>query len=58
VSDSEAEIIISCLLIDEEEKQKRKRKRVWIHNICKKRMDSFFPDLIEDRREMLSSTFV
>jgi hypothetical protein len=48
-----AEIILSCLLIDEEEKQKRKRKRVWVHNICKKRMDcgeyhALFPDLIED----------
>jgi hypothetical protein len=53
MSDSEVEIIISCLLIDEEGKQKTKRKRVWVHNICKKTTDcgeyhSNFPDLIVD----------
>jgi hypothetical protein len=50
--ESEAEIIISCLLTDgEEKKQKKKCKRLWVHNICKKRMDfgeyhALFPDLI------------
>jgi hypothetical protein len=40
MSDSEAEIIITCLLIDEEgKKQKKNRKRLWVRNICKKRTD-------------------
>jgi hypothetical protein len=41
MSGSEADIIISCLLIDEEgKKQKEERKRLWVHNIFKKRTDS------------------
>ena len=41
--ESETEIIIGWLLIDEEGKKqtkKKKRKRLWVHNLCKKRTDS------------------
>jgi predicted ATP-binding protein involved in virulence len=54
MSDSEAEIIISCMLIDEEEKkQKKKCKRLSARNIRKKIKEfgechSLFSDSIEN----------
>jgi hypothetical protein len=46
------ETVIMSLLSDEEQKKKRKRQRLWVHNICKKRMihgeyHSLYPDLLE-----------
>lgn len=48
----EEEIVIISMLLAEEENIRKKRK-IWVHNICKKRLafgefHTLFPDLMED----------